>query len=280
MLHSDGALELLGKDKEDRALEHFMFADLLLRKAEHTGISLFGGRWFVAVSRHLRNSSPLHIVERFLELGRNRYPKNASIWYESGTFQELLAGRPSLQRLPASSRDAESLSRLRVEVAVRDMVQRRDKHLDAAAGLLRASIAIDPSIAEARLHLGRVVMLQRSDRDALTTFNTLATDPGSPLVAYLASLFAGAVHERQGRLEQAADAYAAALTIWPGSQSGHIALSAVLQRVGRGDEARAALATLLSETREPPSEPLWRYFFEPEDEVRERLNELRVEARQ
>jgi Flp pilus assembly protein TadD len=205
---------------------------------------------------------------------------DAGILYESGTLQELLAGRPSLQTLPMLSRgDATAVSVLRVEGAVREMRQRRAVRLEAAAKWLRAAAEIDPSSLNARLHLARVVMLRGDDESALTSFNELRRAPGAPaLIVYRASLFAGAVHERRGRLQEAADAYSAATLIVPNSQTAHVALSAALQRAGRGDEARAALAAVMNNSGQEPVDTAWTYFFDVSEVATARLDQLRAEA--
>lgn len=275
MLHTDAAIRLLEVDKTADAEMHLDFASRLLQRTVGVvELRHFAGLWYVAMSRYLRRDLELSLAERFLESGRNRLPGHARVLRESGVLQELLAGRPSLSTLPelsGSTRETAS--------AITQMMSRRTKHLGVAATQLKSSLQADASDAETRLHLGRVLMLQDNEAQALAMFSALRTDAADPDVSYLAHLFAGGTHEREGRLEPAAAAYREAIARIPAAQAAYIALSQVLQRSGHSDEARAINAQLLAEPREPRYEPIWTYFFPTVEAAQDRLAELRVEAR-
>ena len=98
--------------------------------------------------------------------------------------------------------------------------------------------------------------------------------------AYLAAMFTGAVNERDGRLEEAASAYQMAIDRFPRGHAAYVALSAVFQRVGRGEESRAILRRVLMDAPDARREPWMSYFVEPPDVARERLEVLRAEGRQ
>ena len=90
----------------------------------------------------------------------------------------------------------------------------------------------------------------------------------------------GAVHERQGLLAASVQDYRAAIERLPLSQAAHIALSAVLQRSGRGDESRDVLGGVVSPSSASRQEPWWSYLVEPPSVNVGRLDLLRREARQ
>jgi tetratricopeptide (TPR) repeat protein len=275
MLHTDAAIRLLEVDKTTEAETHLDFASRLLHRTVGAAeLRHFAGLWYVAMSRYLRRDLELSLAERLLESGRNRLPGDARVLRESGVLQELLAGRPSLSTLPELSGSTRETA-----AALTQMMSRRTNHLGVAATRLKSSLQADASDAETRLHLGRVLMLQDDQTQALAMFSALRTDAADPDVAYLAHLFAGAAHEREGRLEPAAAAYREALARIPAAQAAYIALSQVLQRIGRSDEARAINAQLLAEPRAPRYEPMWTYFFPTVEAVQDGLTELRQEAR-
>jgi tetratricopeptide (TPR) repeat protein len=275
MLHTDAARRLLEADKTADADIHLDLASRLLQRTVETPeLRHFAGLWYVAMSRYLRRNLELSLAERLLESGRDRLPGDARVLRESGVLQELLAGRPSLSTLPEVSGSTRETA-----AAVAGMVSRRTSHLGVAETLLKSSLRADPSDAETRLHLGRVLMLQDNEAQAVAMFSALRSDSADPDVAYLAHLFAGGAHEREGRLELAAAAYREAVAMVPAAQAAYIALSHVLQRSGRTDEARAINARLLAEPRKPRYDPMWTYFFVAVEAVHDRLAELRLEAR-
>jgi hypothetical protein len=97
---------------------------------------------------------------------------------------------------------------------------------------------------------------------------------------YLALLFIAAVHERQGSLGAAGDAYRAAIDRFPRSHAAYIALSALLQRSGHADESRAVLGRVVDAAVASRREPWWSYLAEHQSVNVERFDRLRQEARQ
>jgi tetratricopeptide (TPR) repeat protein len=278
MLHTDGAIHLVESGKGDQAFDQLASAGRLLEiTADGSDIRPFAARWYVAVSRYLRGIVELAVSERLLEHGRSWLPGDPRVLFESGTLQELLAGRPSIAPLPSAS-ETDAYSTRRLTEAVRRMTVQRGHRLSTGREWLRKSLDADGSNAETRLHLGRVLMLQGDDRQALEIFQSVRS-AADRSVTYLAILFTGGVHERRGTLGNAVDSYQEAVTILPQAQAAYVALSEALQRSGRGDHARAVLEKLLAEPREPRHEPFWTYFFEPTELVHNRLAELRAESR-
>lgn len=106
--------------------------------------------------------------------------------------------------------------------------------------------------AEAHLRLG-LLALRFVDRDrALSEFALAATSTSDLTLRYLSKFFTALARERQGRDADAADAYADALSIVPGVQSGTVRLSRVLFKLGRHDEAGAVADRFFG----VPSDPL------------------------
>lgn len=286
MMHTDVALRLLQRAETDQALLHADAAGALLTKTTSHG-DAFAGRWCLAIARLLRSSNLFPPAERFLESCRQRWPQNPVVLSESGALEEVLAvdatvpvvielvdtgGR--LPTIPAGGTAAPPVARRDVEALVR----RRAGHLDRAARWLQQSLDVDPSDAGARLRLGRVQTLRNQHDAALTLLQGAAASEDQG-VAYLARLFTGALHERRGRFEAAADAYRAAIERAPSSHAAYVALSAVLRRLGQGDAARATLSRAVDGTLRNRRDPWWSYLHEAAGVSLARFSDLRREAR-
>jgi hypothetical protein len=206
MLHTDAALRLLDED-ETAAGNQLETGLMLLRTGiDHhvPGLEPFASRWCLAVSRVLRDRMRPQPAERFLAKSRERLPADPVVLFESGTPAEELATHYAFQTDLGMT---DAMKRRSIEGIVERLIQRRKEHLGEAAHWL--GLAIDAQSTEmARLHLARVRMLLGDDAEAARLL--AGVEPSSdPLVAYIAALFAAAVHEREGRLEDAAAASAA-----------------------------------------------------------------------
>ena len=97
-------------------------------------------------------------------------------------------------------------------------------------------------------------------------------------VRYLAMMLLGAIAERQGRYDDAAKQYRAALDTFQWGQAAPLALSHVYMRTGREQEARASLAEHFTITRGRTVEPLWTYLANPATDLGPSLDQLRAEV--
>ena len=286
MMHTDGALQLLDQSDTDAALMHLDMASQLLKKAGPE-VRGYAGVWYRAMSRLLRSRNSLAVAERLLQTGRDRLPGDAGVLFESGTLQELLAADTVVPitmaltdpRAPVPNFDPDgSTVPLRKE-DIDEIRRRRAARLNRAAAWLRESLERDSANMLAWLHLGRVQMLRSQNDDALK-FLERATASEDAAVAYLAVLFTGALHERQGRFDAAAAAYRAASERLPANHAAYIALSAVLQRSGHGDEARDVLRRIVDGKESSRQEPWWTYLTASPSISLALVDLLRREARE
>ena len=161
------------------------------------------------------------------------------------------------------------------------MLQRRQvrEHFESAQRALRAALAVDGSVPELRLRLGRVAWRLGDAAEAQSALlDVLARKPDGA-TAFLAHLFLGRLHEDAGRLDDAAASYEAALALDPRSQSARLALSHVRLRRGDAAGARAEVEkTVGSAGRRPRPDALWLYPWGPSVGVEDRLEALRGEA--
>src|SRR5262249_12355491 len=114
-------------------------------------------------------------------------------------------------------------------------VRSERSELETAERLLRQALTQDPTFAEARLRLHRVLArlrrggaLARSGRHAAAAaeLRQLSDDDLAPLEnRYFWALFLGAEEEALGRRDEARAAYAHAAELFPKAQSPQIALS-------------------------------------------------------
>jgi tetratricopeptide (TPR) repeat protein len=287
MVHTDMALDLMERADTATALMHLDIADQLLKKAG-PDVRAHVSRWYQAVAGYIRSRNWLPAAEQFLASGRERWQRDPVVLYESGTLQELLAGDTSMPRLADAPDPASRAATVRMgpapvtaplTAAVLDDVKRhRLSRLDRAAGWLEDALEVDPSNELAALHLGRVQTLRNRHAAALELLGR-ASRSSDPALAYLGLLFTAALHERQGRPEDALQAYGGAIARYAHGQAAHIGMSALLQRTGRGDQSRALLGLVVDAIRSSRRDPWWSYLNEPSPAALVRIDALRREVR-
>jgi tetratricopeptide (TPR) repeat protein len=151
----------------------------------------------------------------------------------------------------------------------------RASYLAQAGELFTRVLDQRPELTVAALHLGRVRMLQGNAAEATRHFRSALTDV-DPAVRYLASLFLGSLEERDGHLDAAEKLYRGAVALIPYGQTAPLALSELLSRTGREEDARRVLAARLLRTNTEVLEPFWAYG--PDDVPATRFDLLRVEV--
>jgi tetratricopeptide (TPR) repeat protein len=145
-----------------------------------------------------------------------------------------------------------------------------------AGELFTRALTQRPDLTAAALHLGRIRMLQGHTAEAAGLFRSALTDV-DPAVRYLASLFLGALEEREEHFDAAEKLYRDALECVPYGQSAPLALSELLSRTGREADARRVLAARLLRMNKEVLEPFWAYGS-PDEAPVTRFDLLRVEV--
>ncbi len=278
MLHTDAALRAAGDTYGDETFVQFQAAADLLQLGVDCAPDRFRSlapRWYVALSRLLRDRTVLGAAEAILELGRTRLQNEPAIFGESGQLAESIATIYALSQMDSGTSWTAGADRR----VLGRVVDRRQAWLADAAKWLSRAAELEPGNDDTLLHLGRVRALRFDETEALTTLGGVLERTPSDDTAYLAGIFIGAVHDRRDRLDDAAAAYRAALERVPGGHAGRIGLADVLRRSGRLDEARQLLLALVTEGSERAQEPLWWYILEPPGIADARVEALRAEAR-
>ena len=158
--------------------------------------------------------------------------------------------------------------------------------LARAEGLFRRALQARPSMSEARLHLGHVLLDQRRFNDAALQLRDAAPDAAE--LQYYRWLFLGAAEEGIERYDAAAQAYRRAAALQPWAQAPPLALSELGWR--RGDIAGASreLQRLadLPQDGSTTRDPWWTYHTTAGrdgdrwlDELRDRLHGAPIDPR-
>ena len=179
----------------------------------------------------------------FAERARQEDPLNAEVQLVFGCVAESLAEERILMHRAA---EAEPL-RGQADRAYRD------------------ALALDPGRHEARLHLGRLLVVAGRLVEAEPALEEVERTSADDRQRYLARLFLGRLAERRGRPNEAARGYARALEGWPDSQAARIALAHTLEKEYGPAAALPIVAATLSASRrlDRVADPWWLYPFGP-----------------
>ena len=274
MLHTDAALRLVTENDAAGGYFHLDTASQLLRRAG-TGSRSFASQWYQTVSNALKLRAEAGLVELLLKLGRERAPDDPGVLMASAILLEWEAGFP-LGETPTDVGQSVVAERY-----IRELSKGRLERLRPAEAWLRRILEMDANHDTARLHLGRVYMIRRADRDAQRSFDAIIArgERADRQLLYMAMLFTGGLEERAGRFDTAVRHYERAASTLPHAQTAQLACAGVLQRAGHVDKARAAMAAMLGRPREPEADPWWYYLVDSPTAVDGRLSGLRKAVR-
>jgi len=273
MLHTDACLRLLKSGNQPGALIQLNAAMTLLDAASARAPERadFARRWHIVVGGLAHAYGAPKWASDLQIRAKTLFPDSVSgtkarAAFETGLAAEIQAAAagPISGPLPNRQMGAvppEAVSGLR-----------------AAAREYETALSLDPRLAEAALHLGRLRMIDDRDGDA-TRWLRVAAAANRPPVRYLALLFLGAIAERQGHFTDAEVQYRAALDTFRRGQSAAFALSQLLARTGREWEARGTLSAHFTDLRGRAAvDPLWSYLADPSAHLGPGLDELRAEV--
>jgi tetratricopeptide (TPR) repeat protein len=285
MLHTDAAMRVLDGD-DPRLSFQLGLAARLLHLGDADDVRPFARTWYTTVVGVLRDRAILFVAEGLLERGRAHMPGDPAILYESGVLQEQIATfaafiRETVTDIPLPRSRSGGLQSLGDTARIpedRHVTDHR-RALEKAAAWLRDTTKADPSSELARLHLGRVQVLRGNFDDGAKLLGQLDASAADSDISYLATMFLGGMHQRRGRHAEAERMYRRATEKVPAAQTAYVALSEVLQKLGRGDESRDVLLGVLRTPAGARTEPWWWYLAEPVGEARKRLDALRASVR-
>ena len=235
MLHTEAAWALLASRERGDAPAHFEIARGIL---ERTGPeSDFRRDWLLAVGFQMqaRSDRATEALRFFLEC-EAAFPLVAAAWLAAGTVYEFSA-------FP------DGLGGQRVARATGDLVEEATRQY-------RQALVIDPSLAEARLRLGRTLQRSGEPNGASEELRRVVDQGGGGPTEALAHLFLGELLERRGETEEAAREYRKALEQDSTLQQAGLAVAAILWRGGDRTGAVEVLGAALRGGR-PVGLPSW-----------------------
>jgi tetratricopeptide (TPR) repeat protein len=203
-----------------------------------------------------------------LDRARRIFPDDPDLLFLSGCQRETYAS-PAIQ---AAARSVVLPSGLSVGV------ESERAELRQAEGFFRRALAVNPSMGEAHLRLGRVFGLLGRHAEAAAELQQALVLIDDPELQYYGQLFAGAEDEALGRFDAAHAAYQRASAMFPLAQSPLLAISHLARR--RGDRSGAAAA--IQKVFDLPAaidrgleDPWWRYHTAQARNADELLEALR-----
>jgi tetratricopeptide (TPR) repeat protein len=150
--------------------------------------------------------------------------------------------------------------------------------LTNAEAALRRALALDPTLAMARLRLGRVVGLRGRHDEAARVLRGVLTSLTRDVDRYYAHLFLGAEEQSLNRLQAAQAAYREAAALFPNAQSPLLSLSQLAWQQDDPAVARTAFLALADLMRVSPApyDPWWDYDIAPVADAPELLAQVRL----
>ena len=215
-------------------------------------------RWYgTAIAYQLaRMNFALGTTSRGLELFRD----DAEVLYLGGVIHEALASTAVQEAFRGTDYYLRSLVGL----------SSRRGELNTAEDLFGRALKLNPTLAQARLHLGHVLAEQGEHKKALTELTQALTAIKNPDLLYYGHLFSGRSAAALGQTAAARNAFEQAARLKPNAQSPLLALSHLAYAQGDSAEAAAMLARVAALPALDGDDPWWvynasvgRFFFEP-----------------
>jgi len=228
---------------------HWEFGRVLLDAIRQPGRDPFVRSWYRATLAYKLAID--HLDSPHFEHAVEVLPNDPVIRFQMGCLLEGFA-EPRAQIVAQT---------LRLPAGKELFIKPAADELRAAEGHFRRAVAIDPTYAEGRLHLGRTLGRLGRHKDAATELRAAAADVDEPLLTYYAHLFLGAEEEALGQFAAARAAYENAAGRYPLAQAPVLALSQLAHRLGDRAAARNTLRPVLelSRAKAEDSDPWWTF---------------------
>jgi tetratricopeptide (TPR) repeat protein len=177
----------------------------------------FVGAWYHAVAAYLFASGDLADLRAHLAHSE-RLPDDAHVLFDRACFAETL-GLSYNQALRDDPDFVEAQRRSKLDLPGEDRTDGEAEKL-----FLRA-LDLDPSLAEARVRLARLLARRGRYEDASVELALAQASGPSRVVGFYAHLVAGRVAQAQGRFADSLDHYETAAKLFPDAQSALVGAS-------------------------------------------------------
>jgi hypothetical protein len=226
----------------------------------------FVGAWYHATTAYMFARGLYGDATPHLQRAAELLPDDARVLVDRATYAEI-QGLPMFQVLrpgaeTAGERPSSGLSRWTIPGSGATLrVADPDKTNAEAERLFRRALKIDPSHAEARVRLARLLILRKRYQAAAAELTAaLAANPAG-VVAYEACLFAGRAAQSLGKIDEAAGHYRDALALFPDAQSALVAQSQLALFRSDVPGALAPIQRLGARSGVFTADPWWQYHL-------------------
>ena len=175
-------------------------------------------QWYVATAAWMQKVEQHDTIH--LRHARELFPDDADVNFFSGCQQEAYAS-PAIQAV---------LKTAVLPTGFHLDVQSESAALRDAETFFRKTLTAKSEHSEARLRLGRVLLLRGRAQEAAADLRRVGPWDDEPLLQYFSAMFLGAAEEASGRFDEARAAYLRAAMLQPDAQSPYLALSALAAR--------------------------------------------------
>lgn len=176
----------------------------------------FAARWFAAGGELLHGTVHLASAHDHFTAAVDAYPKDARIRLGFGTVNEMEAADTLLEVIATHGPP----NRMR-----QDAETYRRRLLRDAASAFEMTLKLNPGEVEARVRLGRTMMLQNRRREATAALDAVRSSKPPPSLTYLACTLLALLQHQSGRAKEAERLYLEALAAWPDGQRAAVGLS-------------------------------------------------------
>lgn len=209
-----------------------LLAEYHARVREPAGADEFECWWFVTEAAALEGLFMPENALLFISRSLQRCPANArlNLAHAFALEQQWLRGRTTAAQEP-------------------EIVSRYEQ-----------AMTFPETATEARVRAARFLLASGQLDRALAVLNGITAPPPDPEMRYFAALVRGQVLRAKGRLDEATEAFQAALAAWPGAQSARVALMTLLVNRGHREQA-TALAEAVQTAAVDQYDPWWVYWI-------------------
>lgn len=217
----------------------------IARRAQASQLTTLLSIWLL----QLRGDLPQ--IQAPLARAQQRFPQDPLVALALGSLHEAHAAPNAL--IEASAGRQGNLEKWRQE--------ERAFRLEQALVAYRQSVALDPTLAEAHLRLGYVLLLTGKSEQADASLARASAETGDRRWRYLAEMLRADAAEARDDRAAARQRYAAAIEAWPDAQGPALALSRLEASGGDWPVAQARLAAFAPRAGGRAEDPWWAYGF-------------------